>query len=262
MAGLSARHCRRAPLSYRDGDGFRAQCQLLIPQLTQAGFSAKPKAAMFRFQIFGFPVRVDPWFWVVSALLGGAMWKLGEPGGTTEVLLWVAMVFVSILWHELGHAYLMRRFGSRAEIMLYGGGGLAIASPGRFTRKQDFLVSAAGPAAGLLLGLAVWFYQRSAPPEDPLLRWSIGQMIWINVVWSLVNCLPTLPLDGGHMLRAILGGKMKVVAISGILCCAAMILFALLEMRSLFVAIMFGLFLFQNLQYLREPWKDPSNPLA
>ena len=210
-----------------------------------------------RFQIFGFPVRVDPWFWLVAALLGGATWKLGQPGGTTEVVLWVAMVFVSVLWHELGHALTMRKFGSRAEISLHGGGGLAIASPGRFSRREDFLISAAGPVAGLLLGLAVWFWQRIWPPEGGLLAWMVGQMLWINIIWSLVNCLPTMPLDGGHMFRAILGGKDKIVAIVGIVCCTGMIFYAIRELGSIFVALMFGLFLFQNVQYLREPWQRP-----
>ena len=213
-----------------------------------------------RFQLFGFPVRVDPWFWLVSALLGGASWKLQQPGGGTEVLLWVGMVFVSILWHELGHAFAMRKFGSRAEIFLYAGGGLAAPSPGRFSRKEDFIVSAAGPAAGLLLGLAVWLYERGWPPEDRLLYWSIKQMLWINVVWSLVNCLPALPLDGGHMLRALLGGgKEKVVALCGIICCAGMMIYAWVELRSIFVPIMFGLFLYQNVQFYKNPWQRPPH---
>jgi Zn-dependent protease len=212
---------------------------------------------MLRFQLFGFPVRVDPWFWLVAALLGGATRKLGQPGGGTEVLLWVGMVFVSILWHELGHAFAMRRFGSRAEIFLYAGGGLAAPSPGRFSRKEDFFVSAAGPAAGLLLGLAVWLYQRSWPPESYLTAYAITQMLWINVIWSLVNCLPALPLDGGHMLRALLGGKEKIVALCGIVCCAGMMAYALIRLDSIFVAIMFGLFLYQNVQYYKSPWQQP-----
>lgn len=214
---------------------------------------------MLRFHLFGFPVRVDPWFWLVSALLGGATSKLGQPGGGTEVLLWVGMVFVSILWHELGHAFAMRRFGSRAEIFLYAGGGLAAPSPGRFTRKEDFIVSAAGPAAGLLLGLAVWLYGRGWPPQSYLVSLVITQMLWINVVWSLVNCLPALPLDGGHMLRAMLGGKEKVVAICGIVSCAGMIAYALVELGSFFIAIMFGLFLYQNIQLFKNPWQRPPH---
>jgi membrane-associated protease RseP (regulator of RpoE activity) len=168
------------------------------------------------------------------------------------------MVFVSILWHELGHALAMRQFGSRAEIFLYAGGGLAAPSPGRFTRREDFVVSAAGPVAGLLLGLAVWLYQRGWPPESYLMAYAITQMLWINVIWSLVNCLPVLPLDGGHMLQAILGrGKERVVAVCGMVCCAGMIAYALVELGSVFVAIMFGLFLYQNLQIYKNPWQRP-----
>lgn len=212
---------------------------------------------MLRFHLFGFPVRVDPWFWLVSALLGGAIHKLGQPGGATEVVLWVGMVFVSILWHELGHAFAMRRFGSRAEIFLNAGGGLA-ASSGRFTRREDFIVSAAGPIAGLLLGLPFWLYARSGALEPGLFAWCIVKMCWINVIWSLVNCLPTLPLDGGHMLQAVLGGgKERVVATCGVVSCAAMIAYSLFELHSIFVAVMFGIFLFHNVQFYKNPWQQP-----
>src|SRR5688500_3784168 len=75
------------------------------------------------FRVFGFPVRVHPYFWLVTAIMG--LGSGDEGTAPMELLTWVGVVFVSILVHELGHAFLQRRFGGRPWITLYGLGGLA-----------------------------------------------------------------------------------------------------------------------------------------
>ena len=67
-------------------------------------------------------MRVSPWFWVITVLLG-----LNTDGQTPplELIIWIAVVFVSILVHELGHAFTQRHFGGQPWITLYGMGGLA-----------------------------------------------------------------------------------------------------------------------------------------
>ena len=81
-----------------------------------------PTQADLHFRLFGFPVRVHPFFWVVSLLLG--MGGRDRPI-RSNVLIWVAVVFVSILVHELGHAFMQRYYGGHPWITLYGFGGLA-----------------------------------------------------------------------------------------------------------------------------------------
>ena len=72
-----------------------------------------------RFRLFGFPVRVQLSFFLVVVLLGLF------PGATVgTVIIWTAVAAVSILWHELGHAFAARRLGSSPTIDLYGFGGL------------------------------------------------------------------------------------------------------------------------------------------
>ncbi|GAF97863.1 unnamed protein product, partial [marine sediment metagenome] len=60
-----------------------------------------PTQADLNFRLFGFNVRVSPWFWLLAVILGAG----GIGGGTPprEILIWVAVVFVSILVHEFGH---------------------------------------------------------------------------------------------------------------------------------------------------------------
>ena len=100
-----------------------------------------------RFRLAGFPVEIHPSFFILAVLLG-----LGA-GDVRLILLWVAVVFVSILTHELGHAIVGRSYGLQPQIRLYSMGGVTSWSSGRrLTPRQSILVSLAGPAAGLALG--------------------------------------------------------------------------------------------------------------
>ncbi|HEX5472325.1 MAG TPA: hypothetical protein VFW73_10580, partial [Lacipirellulaceae bacterium] len=66
-----------------------------------------PTQVDLHFRLLGFPVRVHPFFWITTLLLGMG----GGPADPVQTLVWVAVVFVSILFHELGHATLQRTFG-------------------------------------------------------------------------------------------------------------------------------------------------------
>ena len=149
----------------------------------------------WRFGLFGFPVRVDPSFWIVSVLLG---LKSGDAG---TVAIWVAVVFVSILAHELGHAAMGRALGLFGSIELYSMGGLTRWYAGRTARpRQDIAISLAGPLTGLALGAAVWGYvQLQGRPEPYYWRVAVVDLLWVNLGWALLNLLPISPLDGGHV---------------------------------------------------------------
>ena len=186
--------------------------------------------ADWRFELLGIRVRVSVWFWLAAALLG---WNVCQTfsGGDQRALLqmlaiWIGVVFVSILVHEFGHALAYRFFGQGAHIVLYHFGGLAIPEAwGRRTHLrplQRLLVSAAGPAAQLLLAAAVVIGLKAAGLYVPFPLESIGRrlglyagrefasplayalcdfLLFVNVFWPLMNLLPVPPLDGGQMMR-------------------------------------------------------------
>ncbi|HND50108.1 MAG TPA: hypothetical protein PLL95_16195, partial [Anaerolineales bacterium] len=82
--------------------------------------AAPPTRFDLQFSIAGIPVRVHPLFWVIAILLGS---------GSSNLLMipvWIAIVFISILVHELGHAFAFRRFGQPSRILLHFSGGLTI----------------------------------------------------------------------------------------------------------------------------------------
>jgi Zn-dependent protease len=166
------------------------------------------------FQVLGIPVRVHPWFWVVALLFG--MGGDPEPGA---MLIWVSVVFLSVLVHELGHALLARRFGCRPWITLYGFGGLASYRASFSSPRKQILILLAGPGAGFLLaagviaalfatGNAIVFFGfelgRGTFINNPRLLELVYDLLFVNIFWGVVNLLPVYPLDGGQIARQVL----------------------------------------------------------
>jgi len=209
---------------------------------------------MLKFTLFGFPVTVHWMFWVVTALLGGAF-EASRPEHYQLLAVWVAACFISILVHELGHAFVMRHFGTRASIMLYGFGGLASGNA-YWTRWQQVQVSLAGPLFGIILGLIFWQVGKISKNDPMLVSVFVSNMIWINIFWSLVNLLPVLPLDGGRVMEAALGNVRTAIIISiGTAALAAVALF--LFTHSVYNALLFVMLAVQNYRRLQSsttPW--------
>lgn len=153
---------------------------------------------MRRFTIAGFPIEIQWPFFLVAALLG-------LNNDLRLLLIWIGVVFVSVLLHEMGHAVVGRHYGMQPQILLYALGGLTSWQSGRrLSRGQSILVSLAGPVAGLSLGAIVWAITQIPMPElNPLGRVALYQLLIVNIFWSVLNLLPILPLDGGNVMRSI-----------------------------------------------------------
>jgi len=159
-----------------------------------------------RWRMLGTPIRVHPLFWLVSALFGSNLLRMGEGvQGLAYVILWVACVFVSILVHEFGHVLVGRLFGSNGYIVLYGMGGLAVGSSDLRNRWKRIAVFLAGPMAGFVLLALAWFgWIKSGSLSTSLaLRAILLFLIEINLFWGLMNLLPIWPLDGGRVSHEI-----------------------------------------------------------
>jgi Zn-dependent protease len=192
-----------------------------------------PTQADLHFRILGFPVRVHPFFWLVAALMGL------DKSNPKDVLVWVAVVFVSILVHELGHAFLQRSYGGHPWITLHGFGGLASCNDGPRSPGKRIQILLAGPGAGFLLAAVTIVAMRvsgrviglatsneAASPEslEVWKVWSfplgpftlyyealnsdtmsrlVGDILQVNIMWGLINLLPVYPLDGGQIAREL-----------------------------------------------------------
>lgn len=155
---------------------------------------------ILRFSVLGIPVRVELTFLVTVFLLADS-----RRGTIADFGIWLGVVFVSVLVHELGHALVGRRFGLQPDIRLYGWGGLTgWTSGGPLTPGRRLAVSLSGPATGIALGVACAGAGRALPDDALLLQRVADDFVWAGGVWGCVNLLPILPLDGGRALQAIL----------------------------------------------------------
>lgn len=171
----------------------------------------------WRFQALGVPVTVSPWFLIV-VLFGLDYLRLG----VDFFLIYVIVVFVSVLVHELGHAFAMRRFEQQPQILLQGYIGLTYGSAPYRTRREDILTSLAGPFTQiLLLGVPAWAIGHAFDLYGRLF-FLVYITKWVSLLWGFINLLPVLPLDGGHVAQA-LWGRPAARRISVVTCALALV---------------------------------------
>ncbi len=154
------------------------------------------------FRIFGIPIEIKLTFLLVAYV--GSYDALRGPIYQVE---WILVLLVSVLWHELGHAVAFKKFGLEPRIELYAFGGITQVNETTtpLSTRRSLIISFAGPGAGLLLGglaylltLTEWWQ-----PSSVLAKVAMSDFLFVNITWSLVNLLPFLPLDGGHITVAL-----------------------------------------------------------
>ncbi|MBI9051724.1 MAG: site-2 protease family protein [Anaerolineaceae bacterium] len=231
------------------------------------------------FSLFGFQVRVSPFFWLIALLFASGSRNL------LHILLLIIVIFLSILLHELGHAFTLRSMEQESQIVLYQGGGLTIPEERSWgysvarvglSPAQDVLVAVSGAGAGflmvLLLTIIVYFFggtvsmaflfgfipfpQLFFPLGGSILSIFLGAFVSVNIFWGVFNLLPVNPLDGSTVMRHILqhfdpvNGYRKTLWVSVI--CGALVAFASLVWGQLYIAFLFGYLAFQSFQAVRR----------
>jgi stage IV sporulation protein FB len=178
----------------------------LIGQPTR-GFNAakmpkKPKLRLIMIDIPGkIPIRIQPLFWILIGLIG---WLNTQTFfGTAQ---WAVVMTVSILFHEFGHALTAVLFGQKAEIELVGFGGVTKRHGPPLKHWKEFVIVLNGPLAGLFLGFLSFeaYAALTFPGPNSAIGDTLLIAIYVNVVWTLVNLIPVLPLDGAHLVRILL----------------------------------------------------------
>lgn len=145
------------------------------------------------------PVLIFPFFWFLILMIGwlNSMSLLGT-------IIWSAVIFVSILIHEYGHALTALMFGQRAEINLVGLGGVTKREGPKLAKWKEFLIVLNGPLAGLLTFVVAYFFLDYVTEKKTTLFYALQVAVEVNLFWTLLNLLPVLPLDGGQLFRIIL----------------------------------------------------------
>jgi Zn-dependent protease/thioredoxin-like negative regulator of GroEL len=219
------------------------------------------------FRLFGVDVEVQFFFWLTAVLFGFPyMQDPTAPRGA--IAIWVAVVFVSVMVHELGHALAIKRHGIEPEIALHGMGGTTSWRPGRSLGRLDLIfISLAGPFAGFALGGLTYAFARLAPQALERLPlqagWAMERLFFVNIYWGIINLLPVLPFDGGHVLEQALGPK-RARLTAAISFLAGALVAGLAALGGwLWVALIFGLGAVRSYQRFRsaEPISPVESPL-
>jgi Zn-dependent protease/CBS domain-containing protein len=191
-------------------------------------------------RIFGIRIGVDVSWFIVLFLI---IWSLSEqfeevaPGSNAFVLATVSalLFFVSILLHELGHAFVAVRNGIPIEgidLWLFGG----VAKLGRDSESpgEEFRVAVAGPIVTLVIAIACLGLGAAISSPEEVLDSSrfedstsgatlavLGYLASINLIVLVFNLIPGFPLDGGRIARAIAwkvtGDRNRATRFAGVL---------------------------------------------
>ena len=173
-------------------------------------------------RVFGIRIGVDfSWFIVLFLII----WSLSDyykdvaPSSNAFLLAVVSalLFFLSILLHELGHAWVAIR--NRIPILgidLWMFGGVAKLGKDADSPGVEFRVAVAGPVvtvliAALCFGLATAISGTSDAINSSQFDNSttgtstavLGYLATINVFLLVFNLIPAFPLDGGRIARAI-----------------------------------------------------------
>lgn len=170
------------------------------------------------FKLFGFHVKMD-FSWFILAVL--IIWSLARGlfphfyKGFSASTYWIMGIagaiglLFSIVFHELWHSLIARRFGLPMKgITLFIFGGVAEMSEQPPSPKAEFFMAVAGPLASIFLGIGLLLISLIGEGMglSRALMGVIEYLAWINLILAGFNLIPAFPLDGGRVLRSVLWG--------------------------------------------------------
>lgn len=113
---------------------------------------------------------------------------------------------VSIILHELGHAYIAKKLGYKLKNMSFLPFGAELNISQKFFKNHEILIAIAGPIVNILLilmGLTIcWLF--------PISYFYLNDFVFTNFIIFIFNMLPIYPLDGGRILLGLLKRKIEV----------------------------------------------------
>lgn len=158
------------------------------------------------------------------------------------------VAFLAVTLHELAHVAMAKSYGLDVErVELWPFGGMAVI-PG-LTGQDPYvesMVAVSGPLENFFLAGILTLVQGMLPLDHSL----VTPFLWSNLVLGLVNLLPVTPLDGGHLARVFLAGRMgyqaaqervrrwgQIVAVSVAAASLGLMVFGVLWLQPLLFAV-------------------------
>jgi len=150
-----------------------------------------------------------------------------------EILLSLPAIFLAMTVHEAAHAFVAYKMGDNTPkiqgrltldplahvdwigliaFALFGFGWAkpVQVNPSNFKNRRigDILVSVAGPLSNIILAIFTYIVLITlliiTPVFPDIALRLIQKVIWLNIVFSILNLIPIPPFDGYHIIKAIL----------------------------------------------------------
>src|SRR5712691_9493472 len=167
-------------------------------------------------RIAGIDIKIHVTFFLLLAWIGLGYYRAGGMPAALGGVLFVVLIFLCVLLHELGHALAAARYDIKTpDITLLPIGGVARLERMPDKPSEEVVVALAGPAVNILIaiGLGIGIGLTGGLP-DPQMMQQTGipltlRLFTVNIWLVLFNMIPAFPMDGGRVLRALLAMRMN-----------------------------------------------------
>jgi Zn-dependent protease/predicted transcriptional regulator len=168
-------------------------------------------------RIYGIPIFLHTSWFIIFGLIAfsfvsefdalqlniptSRLWGLG--------LMTSALFFGSLVFHEMAHSVIAKYYKIPVvSITLFVFGGVSRIGREPARALEEFNIAVAGPLSSFFLAGGFWLVARQAG-SNAILSTLAGSLAGINFMLAAFNLIPGFPLDGGHVLRAIVWGFNK-----------------------------------------------------
>ena len=162
-------------------------------------------------RVAGTEIRLHITFLLFLAWIGFAYYHAGGAEAALRGVVFITLLFSSVVLHELGHVVAARQFGIQTpDITLLPIGGVARLRRMPTEPLQEIAVALAGPAVNVLIAALLVLLAGAKVTLGALLIPAAGaQTMWtslatVNLWLVLFNLIPAFPMDGGRVLRALI----------------------------------------------------------
>jgi len=170
-------------------------------------------------RIAGIDVYMHATFLLLIGWVAFSYWtEQGTLAAVLSGLIFILLLFGFVVMHEFGHALTARKFDIKTrDITLYPIGGVARLE--RMPEKpiEELWVALAGPAVNVVIAAVLFGYLILTRTLEPFTGLTVStgsfvERLMIVNLWLVgFNLIPAFPMDGGRVLRALLGLRMEYV---------------------------------------------------
>jgi Zn-dependent protease len=167
----------------------------------------------------GIDVKVHATFALILAWVALSHWRgEGSVAAILGGLAFILALFFCVVLHEFGHALTARRYGVKTrDIILLPIGGVARLERIPDDPRQELWIALAGPAVNVAIAIVLAFWLQLTGGWQPVEELTVSggsfveRLLIVNLFLVVFNLIPAFPMDGGRVLRALLGLKLDYV---------------------------------------------------